>query len=78
MDWDFSYCVPGAVGHWAELATGYRASKQMYERLRDIDKTFRFENHSYVYLLVHYEVRRSAIFRTKRGNQTCKPDGHQT
>ena len=45
MDWDFSCCVPGAVGHWAELATGYRASKQMYERLRDIDKTLRLEKH---------------------------------
>ena len=45
-----------------------------------ISKTFCFENHSgcYFYLLVHYEVRRSAISRSKRGNQTCKPDGHQT
>ena len=49
-----------------------------YEEKDQTSKSFRFENHSYVYLLVHYVVRRSAIFRSKRENQTCKPDGHQT
>ena len=60
-----------------ELVLFY-AHKSIQKTNKQISKTFPFENHSYVYPLVHYEVRRSAIFRSKRGNQTCKPDGHQT